>query len=89
MFQGEGDILPFPAERAHSPQVLLGEGLALGDHGLLGCPSLLVGVDALLVGVDALLVGVDARTLQGVDRLSCVHASLLAVLGNHLDNGVR
>ena len=89
MFQGEGDILPLPAERAHSPQVILGEGLALGDHGLLDCPGLLVGVDALLVGVDALLVGVDASTLQGMNRLGCVHASLLAVLGHHLDNGVR
>ena len=88
MFQGEGDILPVPAEHAHSPQVLLGEGLALGDHGLLDCPGLLVGVDACLVGVDVRLVGVDASALQGVDRLSGVHAGLLAVLGHHLDNGV-
>ena len=52
------------------PQVLLGEWLALGDHGLLVCPGLLVGVDALgdhsLLDCLGLLVGVDALRDHGL-----------------------
>ena len=56
-------------------QVLLGEELAICDHGLLAHPSL--------------LAEVNAGTLQGLGCLNSVHASLLAVVRHPLDNGLR